>query len=285
MIEIRTETVTPEKAAHYLKRNVDNYRRISKAKAALYAEDMLAGKWQLNGEAIQFDESGKLKNGQHRLAAVVMAGKTRPDIAVAMVIMTGVADDVTVYDNGMMRSTKQMAQAGGCGDITTTEAAAASAIVGRFDKVSKGRVLDWLKDHYTEVKRAYRICGAGNKNNLSGRMSCVLATYMMLRTEKMKSFEVETFFKIFNSGNVVGADGYEPTSALVARRMFEKYKAMPTNKHVLIEQTEALLLAMEDFRKGKTRQMNYKLTEPLACLNVMDSIRKADGLDRKGAEA
>ena len=57
-MKMRTEMVTPELAAHYLKRNVDNYRKISKAKAALYAEEMKAGNWQLNGEAIVFDKTG-----------------------------------------------------------------------------------------------------------------------------------------------------------------------------------------------------------------------------------
>ena len=276
-IEMRTERVTPTKAAHYLKRNVDNYRKISKAKVSLYAEEMKAGKWQLNGEAIQFDESGKLKNGQHRLAAVLMAGRDNPDFGVEMVIMTGVADDVTIYDNGMTRSTKQMAQASGYGDITSTEAAAATAIVGRLDKVSKGQVLDWIGKNAAELNRAYRLCGAGGKG-MSRRMTCVLGSYLMLRSEEIKSFELETFFKIFNSGNVIGADGYEPSSALVARRMFEKYKQMPSNKRVFMEQLEVLVRALRDFRKGNARQMNYQLKEPLVGMELLDKIRKADGL-------
>ncbi len=207
-IEMKTEVITPERAAHYLKRNVDNYRKISRQKVALYAEEMKAGKWQLNGEGIMFDETGRLKNGQHRLAAILAAG-----IPVTMTVITGVADDVMIFDNGMTRSTKQMAQASGYGDVSGTEAAVATAIVGKFDnKVPKGTVLDWLKDHYSEVNRAYRVCGASNRRNLASRVGCVLATYMMLHIEEMKSYEVELFFKIFNTGNTVGSDGYEPAA-------------------------------------------------------------------------
>jgi len=283
-IEMRTERVTPTKAAHYLKRNVDNYRKISRAKAALYAEEMKAGKWQLNGEAIQFDESGKLKNGQHRLAAILIAGKDDPDFGVDMVIMTGVADDVTIYDNGMNRSTKQMAQASGYGDISGTEAAVAAVFVGNFSsKVPKGVVLDWLKDHYAEINRAYRICGANNRRNLASRVGCVLTTYMLLREDTLKSYEIETFFKVFNSGNVVGTDGYEPSPALVARRMFmERYKGMPVDKRSLTEQVEILMTALMDFKKGNKRQLNYKVSEPMRCVAVMDRLRKADGME-KGA--
>lgn len=276
-MEMRVENVTPEKATHYLKRNVDNYRKISRAKVALYAEEMKAGKWQLNGEAIMFDETGKLKNGQHRLAAVILAG-----IPVQMTIITGVADDVTIYDNGQNRSTKQMAQASGYGDISGTEAAVATAFVGNFgNKVPKGVVLDWLKDRYGEVNRAYRVCGASNRRNLASRVGCVLTTYFFLRDDMMKSYEIEVFFKVFNSGNIIGTDGYEPSPALVARRMFEeRYRGMAMDKRSLMEQVEILMTALTDFKKGNTRQMNYKVTEPMKCVQVMNRLRKADGLDK-----
>lgn len=281
-IQMRTEIITPEMAAHYLKRNVDNYRKISRAKASIYAEEMKAGKWQLNGEAIMFDETGKLKNGQHRLAAIIMA-----QVPVEMTIITGVKDDITIYDNGMQRSTKQMAQASGYGDISTTEAAVATAIVGNYDsKVPKGKVLDWLKDHYAEINRAYRICGANNRRNLACRVGCVLATYLMLQLENMKCYDLEMFFKVFNTGNVIGTDGYEPSSALVARRQFvERYKSMPNDKRRLMEQVEILNMALTDFRKGKTRQLNYQVREPLSCIGLMTRLRKSDGLEQaqKGA--
>ena len=275
-MKMRTEKVTPELAAHYLKRNVDNYRKISKAKANLYAEEMKAGKWQLNGEAIVFDSTGRLKNGQHRLAAILIA-----KVPVDMTIIEGVDDDVTIYDNGMARSTKQMAQASGCGDITSTEAATGTLIVGNYNnKVPKGKVLDWLKGHYAEINRAYRVCGANNSRNLSKRAGCVLATYMILHVENMKVYDMEVFFKIFNTGNVIGTDGYEPSSALVARRMFEeRYKSMPNDKRRLMEQVEILIMAIGDFRKGKTRQMNYQVREPMSCVEMMNRLRKQEGLD------
>lgn len=281
-IVMRTEKVTPEKATAYLKRNVDNYRKISRATVALYAEEMKAGNWRLNGEPIVFDKNGKLKNGQHRLAAVITAG-----IPVEMTIIEGVEEDVNVFDNGMKRSTKQMAQASGYGDISGTEAAVATWIVGDFNnRVPKGKVLDWLKDHYGEINRAYRVCGASNRRNLSSRVGCVLATYLMLQVEEMKCYDLELFFKVFNSGNIIGTDGYEPSSALVTRRMFEeRYRSMPMDKRILMEQVEILIMALADFRKGKTRQMNYQVREPMSCSAMMTKLRKADGLEdsRKGA--
>jgi len=277
-IEMKIEKITPERAAHYLKRNVDNYRKISKAKVALYAEEMKAGKWQLNGEGIMFDQTGKLKNGQHRLAAVMMAG-----VPVEMAVITGVADDVMIYDNGFNRTTMQMAQAMGYGDVTQTEAAVATWIVGGFNnRVPKGKVLEWLNGNHSEVNRAFRITGAQNSRNLSRRVGCVMATWLMLQTESMKSYELEVFWKIFNSGNTVGTDGYEPSSALVARRMFaERYKSAPTDKRSLTEQVEILLRAMQDFRKGTPRQMNYQVKEPMICTGIMEKALKKAGVEGK----
>lgn len=281
-MEMKVEKITPEMAVRYLKKNVDNYRRISKAKVNLYAEEMRAGKWQLNGEAICFDKSGKLKNGQHRLAAIAQVGKEDPKFSLEMAVITGVDDDVVVYDNGMMRSTKQMAQASGMGDVSGTEAACAAWIIGDFsNRVPKGKTLAWLQDHYADLRRAYRICGANNNKNLSSRVGCVLTTFMVLQTEEMKSYELEIFFKVFNSGNIVGTDGYEPSSALVARRQFmERYKAMPMDKRALMEQVEILLKALKDFKKGTPRQLNYQVREPMSCVDMMRKIRTAD---REGA--
>ena len=274
-IEMKVEKVTPEIAAKYLKRNVDNYRKISKARAMIYSEEMKAGKWQLNGEPIVFGENGVLKDGQHRLAAVMLA--QRP---VEMTIITGVKDDVNIFNNGMNRSTKQMAAASGMQDITNTEAATATVIVGNFDsKVPKGQVLDYIQSHYAEINRAYRVC-QGQSKKLSRRVGCVLATDLLLRIAEMKSYDLEVFFNVFNSGNVVGADGYDASSALVARRMFEdRYKGNASNKRTLMEQCEILIMAVNDFCKGKKRQMNYQVREPMVCVGMMDQMRSEDGLE------
>lgn len=69
------ETVTPMKAARWLKRNIAN-RRVSPKVVRNYAGDMSRGEWLLNGEAIKFDRDGNLLDGQHRLGAIVHNGKS-----------------------------------------------------------------------------------------------------------------------------------------------------------------------------------------------------------------
>jgi hypothetical protein len=72
-LTIQTMDVSPELADAWLSSNKNNRRR-SKATVKAYARDMAAGKWLLSGDAIRFDEEGRLVDGQHRLAACVEAG-------------------------------------------------------------------------------------------------------------------------------------------------------------------------------------------------------------------
>lgn len=274
MMQMSVETITPEIAKEYLKHNTDNYRKISRAKVGQYAAEMKAGKWQVNGEAITFSEDGKLKNGQHRLAAVMVAG-----VPVQMAVIKGVADDVTIYDSGSNRSTQQIAQAAGCGDITRLEAAVGTAVASNLGKpISRGRILDYLQKHTAELNRAYRVCNGGGKG-ASRRMSIILAGYLMLRLDKMPSYEVETFIKVLNTGNTVGADGYEPSPALVARRMYDERFKNASSFTVQRDLTEVMVLAMLDFHAKKPRQMNYQIKEPLKCMSLLAELRKMDGLE------
>lgn len=272
MMEAKVERITPETAAKYLKRNVDNYRKISKRKVSLYAAEMKAGKWQNNGEGIMFDETGRLKNGQHRLAAIIMAATP-----VEMLVIRGVSDNVSIYDSGMVRSMRQIANASGCEDMTSLETAAGTILAGAFERIPKGQTLEYLQGHAEELKRAYTLSGANGKH-LSSRTSAVLATVLQLY-DGMKAYEVEVFFQIFNSGNVVGTDGYDPSPALVARRMIESaYKMKSVNDRAQREMLEIFTLAMNDFRQGKSRQMNYQIKEPMKGMELLKRKRAADGL-------
>ena len=64
--------VTPEMAQEWLTRNTNN-RRLSKGTVAAYARDIVAGDWLVTGDAIRFDNSGMLIDGQHRLQACIQA--------------------------------------------------------------------------------------------------------------------------------------------------------------------------------------------------------------------
>lgn len=66
------EFITPELAAHYLTNN--NNRKMREALYMRYAADMSRGKWLQNHQGIAFNCDGSLRDGQHRLKAIVISG-------------------------------------------------------------------------------------------------------------------------------------------------------------------------------------------------------------------
>lgn len=70
-------TVTPEMAAEWLTERWGEQRNIRTRHVRRLAADMEAGRFRISPDAI-LRIKGKLANGQHRLAAVVQAGKPMP---------------------------------------------------------------------------------------------------------------------------------------------------------------------------------------------------------------
>jgi hypothetical protein len=71
---LEIKTITPELAKKWLALNTASNRRISKRTVDAYAQEMTRGRWQLTHQAIAFNQTGELVDGQHRLHAIVVAG-------------------------------------------------------------------------------------------------------------------------------------------------------------------------------------------------------------------
>lgn len=69
-VTCRLEVVTPEIAAAWLEKNTTN-RPVDQSVVDRYGRDMLAGRWLVTGDPIQFGESGRMLGGQHRCWACV----------------------------------------------------------------------------------------------------------------------------------------------------------------------------------------------------------------------
>ena len=95
----RIETITPEKAQEYLRDNTYN-RPLSKVYVNALADQMKRGQWRMNGEPVIFSGSGRLLDGQHRLAAIAKSG-----VSVEMAVTRGVDEDAfATIDTGKGRT-------------------------------------------------------------------------------------------------------------------------------------------------------------------------------------
>lgn len=273
MLKMQVETITPEKAREYLKANTNNYRKLSRARVYKYAEDMKSGRWQLNGEAIAFDENGVLKDGQHRLAAIVFA-----KVPVKTAVVRGVDESVDIYDVGSGRTINQIANASGV-DCNQTVVCAAGLIVNEFKPIrSKSEIVTYIRDHERDLLRAYRgTCYGTRPKSKNG--PCVAASYLMLRTDSISFYELELFYRIFNDdASVIVYDGYEPTPAWTACRMMDQRKGR-TGYQFQKERLEIMVHALMDFHNGNKVGVNYKISEPFSFTDILAQVRKEDGLE------
>ena len=74
-VDISIERISPKVAKDWLESSNPDNRPIRKGVVDRYARDIKAKKWNMTGDAIRFNGNGMLIDGQHRLAAIVKAGK------------------------------------------------------------------------------------------------------------------------------------------------------------------------------------------------------------------
>ncbi len=114
-IESGIITMSPALAEQLLATSLGN-RRINNQRVAAWADDMKAGKWVVNGEPIIIDENGHLREGHHRLHAVIKA-----NTLVDMYVVTGVkVENATIYDLGKPRSFADIAKMNGGDPLMTS---------------------------------------------------------------------------------------------------------------------------------------------------------------------
>jgi hypothetical protein len=90
--------VTPAQAAAWLEHEGLN-RKLRNSHVERLAQAMLRGEWRMTGEAIKLGRDGTLRDGQHRLAAIVRSG-----VPITTLVIRGVEEDAfDVMDSGAKR--------------------------------------------------------------------------------------------------------------------------------------------------------------------------------------
>jgi hypothetical protein len=74
--KISWEEITPAKAKEWLEKYNKHNRNLRKSTVDSFATDMVNDAWTENTQTISFGADGNLKDGQHRLAAIVRSGRS-----------------------------------------------------------------------------------------------------------------------------------------------------------------------------------------------------------------
>jgi hypothetical protein len=100
LTNVELKWITPESAKEILDKHNHQNRNPNERNIARYTQDMIDGKWRVNGETIKFRDDGELADGQNRLYAVVRSGTAQQFLVVNNVTK----DDMTTVDTGRSRS-------------------------------------------------------------------------------------------------------------------------------------------------------------------------------------
>lgn len=257
MFSAEFETITPEKAALYLKKNKGNYRAMVSRVVARYANDMATGRWETNGEPIQFDSDGFLVNGQHRLAAIVRAG-----VPIMMLVVRGV--DSSVFDIGRNRSFVQIARANGRVSSTTT-AGAIDIIANGFRKhgaMSPTGIYEYYMRHDPDLfDEVTRMTSRGTHGSMIAKKGAIVAAlYSAIKLQIITKDSASDFCKVLNTG--VAEQGEVGNAAQVLRRQIVSgaqttpYNASDGNaRQNLFEQTWKAIVS---YVNGEPRKRDFK---------------------------
>ncbi len=221
--------VSPPMAADWLKKNTSKNRAVKGGLVLKYAEDIRAGRWQVNGSSIVMALSGNIIDGQHRLLAIVEAG--RP---IETLVVSGVDDSAfETIDTGRGRKASDILSIIGYRNVT--ELAALARLEVLYEKTGgiaeSGRmatptmqemvaVVNKNNDRYQEAIHA----GAGMRH-LFGSGS--IWNFYWLRFGELDESDRDFFFERLNDGQglVDGDPLYALRQALVNARL--SHRSMP----------------------------------------------------------
>lgn len=249
---MRSETmvITPELAGRWLTANKHN-RPVLRATVRRYAEDMKAGRWELNAQGISFKENGELADGQHRLLAIIEA-----DRPVTMMVTFGVPDTSFIYDRGRGRSQTNVLQMLGA-DPGVANNSVVGAINYLFYKCgnrpSDFTIVKFANDHAENLAAANNLVNRGKKNAMSRRSPVIAAAFIALEC----GVPQDTLTAFFTAVNTGFTNSRTESAAIVLRNWLLNWTA---SAHYA-ERDRAFMItnnAIADYAAKKPRVKLYK---------------------------
>ena len=237
--------IDPKLAAEMLKhRNVLN-RNIVESTAKAYAADIMAGLWDSDAICpIIFDRNGTLRDGHHRLNAIILAG-----VPTVCWVVYG-AEPTNTYDLGKGRSVNDKLKMDGVN--ASNSATALIRAIGRFlfnvKKISVGEITKAYEVDGKSISLVCNIAARGKTHGLSKKTPVCAAMYIAYKTGYASESELIDFAEIVNTGIPKNINQVAP---IVLRNQILTYKTSfyatePGRKHCFRVTQEALSYFLEN---------------------------------------
>jgi hypothetical protein len=192
--------VTPELADAWMKRNESN-RPFRISTSNRYAAVMAAGRWRQppTAESIKFDRDGLLRDGQHRLSAVVKAG-----VPVRFCIAFGCdPEEWKVYDQGLARTASDILHQYGI--PSQKQSAALAYMILRIEqddphKIDRLMVTERANDLYTSDPIFAASVRAGAQSAKLSTPSAMGLAYWTIAHKTSRPDKLDAFWNDISSG-------------------------------------------------------------------------------------
>lgn len=235
----------------YLNFNSSN-RSISGHTVNRYAAAMKNGEWQLNGETIVFYETGELKDGQHRMKAIMQSGEGQ-----WMIVVRGIPKQTVIHDRGKSRTTTDIMTIAGY-EAAVRNNSSQGAVkflfvnVAKIQDVSDDMCMSFADMYGETIAKAYTAACNGKQSPNCKKAPIIAALFCAI----YGGVDFETvldFCKVVNSGFYTGNT---QTSAIVFKEMIEKVLYSGNTKS-RVEIFDYCLMALSDFKNGVPRKQKY----------------------------
>lgn len=206
-IESKLTTITPKLAQLWMAKHAEIERKVghkiqrplNEERVKVLSNEILAGKWKVNGDSIRFNCDGRILDGQHRLSAVI-----RADAPIEAFVIFGLSSDVfDTIDVGAKRSCADVLAM--VGEKNTTTLAAAVAIAEQYcteenignHAIKTNEILDVLQKH-VKIKNSMYLAKSKEARNAPVPVSCMVGIHYLV--SKLDEEKANEFFQKIVSG-------------------------------------------------------------------------------------
>lgn len=152
--------ISPKEASAWLTENKFDNRRLDDRNVNKIARDIKNGKWVFDGTPIRFDKEGNIIDGQHRLWAIVTAGKQ-----VECLVIRGLDNKAKItIDSGKSRSLSDIFHFNGYVNNNVLASVCRLAIGWR---TTNGNMWKWATDNSHKRLSAQEMLEEANNNSLA----------------------------------------------------------------------------------------------------------------------
>ena len=253
--------ITPSMAKEMLTHNKVN-RKLDRGRVAMYAADMKAGKWELNGEAIAFYINRDLKDGQHRLNAIIEA-----DTPVKMLVVTDVPNESIIHDRGKIRTVANVLDLAGYASLAKSTQGVGTVNflferLGPNARPTDYQIQAFLDKYGDAVSTAVSVTRNGSNSPICRKAPISSAAFCAM-FNGVSQEKLLRFFKVANTGL---AESSLESSAVILRNFImapSKYDSLAGSYGYYLRDRifEVSLLAIHDYVESKPRTTMYSTRE------------------------